>query len=60
MEPKKIGSYGTFGLHIIQFPSGRYGFVGTIPAELVIDAPRSFDSMEAAEAFANEKLNKPA
>lgn len=57
---KQIASYGTFGLHIIQFPSGRYGFVGTIPAELVIDAPRSFESSEGAEAFANEKLNNHA
>ncbi len=29
------------GLHVIKFPSGRYGFVGSIPVELGVDIPAS-------------------
>lgn len=31
--------FGNLGLHIIQFPSGRYGFVGSIPAALGQEVP---------------------
>lgn len=30
----KIQNLGTFGLHVIQFPSGKFGYVGSIPSEL--------------------------
>lgn len=25
---------GNLGLHVIQFPSGRYGYVGSVPADI--------------------------
>lgn len=30
----KIQNLGTYGLHVIQFPSGKFGYVGSIPSEL--------------------------
>lgn len=29
-----IAGFGNLGLHVIQYPSGRFGFVGSIPFEL--------------------------
>ena len=29
-----ILAYGTFGLHILENPTGNYGFVGTVPEKL--------------------------
>lgn len=52
---KKLASYGTYGLHIIEFPSGRFGFVGTVPEVLIKDAPRSWATAEEAETFFNAK-----
>ena len=31
MATKKIGSFGSHGLYVMQFPSGKYGYVGTVP-----------------------------
>lgn len=39
-----------FGLHVIDFPSGRFGFVGTVPAEL---NDKVYATREAAIADAN-------
>ena len=36
---------GKYGLHVIKFPSGRYGFVGTVPVEL---DGKVFDNYEKA------------
>jgi hypothetical protein len=33
--------FGNLGLHIIQFPSGRFGFVGNIPTTLGLEIPAS-------------------
>ena len=36
---------GNLGVHVIQFPSGRYGFVGTLPSSLGIPATSAADAM---------------
>lgn len=54
---KKLASFGSYGLHIIQFPSGRYGFVGTVPEVLITNAPSSFETLSAAEEFYNERIS---
>lgn len=33
----KIASFGKYGLHTIQYPSGRFGYVGTVPEILCIE-----------------------
>jgi hypothetical protein len=34
------------GIHVIQFPSGRYGFVGTLPGQLgTLEEPTTADIM---------------
>ena len=33
--------FGNLGLHVIKFPSGRYGFVGSIPVTLGAEVPAS-------------------
>lgn len=53
-QTKKIAAEGTYGTHIIQYPSGRYGFVGSIPKWLLDHTHRGFHLMEAAESFFNE------
>lgn len=54
-ETVKIASPGTYGTHIIQYPSGRYGFVGSIPKWLLDHTHRAFDTEAEAEAFFNNK-----
>ena len=44
----KLGNFGRYSLYAIQFPSGRYGFVGTMPVALA--EPRSYPTMDAAIA----------
>lgn len=31
MPSTKLNSYGTYAMHTIQYPSGRWGYIGTIP-----------------------------
>jgi hypothetical protein len=31
--------FGNLGLHVIKFPSGRYGYVGSIPTALGTEVP---------------------
>jgi hypothetical protein len=33
--------FGNLGLHIIKFPSGKYGYVGSVPVALGYEAPAS-------------------
>ena len=33
--------FGNLGLHVIKFPSGRYGYVGSIPTALGEEVPAS-------------------
>lgn len=51
---KQISSYGIYGISVMQFPSGRFGFIGSVPVWLR-DANgnpfNSFVTMEQAEQF---------
>lgn len=40
METLKIANYGAYGLHIIKFPSGKFGFVGSVP-EILLNERRN-------------------
>lgn len=66
----QLASYGRYGLHTLQYPSGKWGFVGTIPAQMCIekitktglkymDTP-SFDTEQLAIDYHTEIMNKPA
>lgn len=58
---KQITNNGTWGLHIMDTPSGKYTYVGSVPAALTIERTNnlglpynstpSFDTIEAAEAY---------
>ena len=39
----KLASYGTYGLHTIQYPSKKWGYVGTIPEVLCVQKIGSFN-----------------
>jgi len=41
---------GNLGLHIIRYPSGRYGFVGRVPAVLAYDGQHAGDLATAASS----------
>ena len=43
----KLADFGRFGLHVIRFPSGIFGYVGTVPVEL---ADLHFPDMATAVA----------
>lgn len=54
---------GRYGLHVIRFPSGRYGFVGTIPTVLCCGPDEKlpvFDTEEAAIAYAASRITLDA
>lgn len=36
----KIANYGAYGLHIIKLPSGKFGFVGSVP-EILLNERRN-------------------
>jgi hypothetical protein len=42
-----------FGVHIIKFPSGRYGFVGSIPTGLGDEVPASKSAVMGSRAYRN-------
>ena len=46
----------SFGIHVIEYPTGRFGFAGNVPAELTFeyDGPLAFD-----EAVAAAKVSGP-
>lgn len=61
----KLASFGNYGLHVIQYPSGRWGYVGTIPEALCIEKntiygptmnSRVFDTMQEAIDFYNQQF----
>jgi len=45
------------GLHIIQFPSKRFGFVGTIPAILGHEVPATTAAVMGGRSFFNAEGN---
>lgn len=60
---KKIGSYGSYGLHIMKCPTGKFIYVGTVPVILLHDGKDKFgqqsytsllfDTMQDAESYFN-------
>ena len=49
------------GLHVIKFPSGKYGFVGNIPLDMASMVPASTSAVMGGRAIRNEdgKLVEP-
>jgi len=45
--------FGKMGLHVIKFPSGKFGFVGSIPGELGTEAPASRAAVMGQRSFYN-------
>jgi hypothetical protein len=45
--------FGNMGLHIIKFPSGRYGFVGSIPSNLGTEVAANTSAVMGGRAFRN-------
>ena len=43
--------FGNLGVHVIDFPSGRFGFVGTLPAALGNPVTASRADIMAGRAF---------
>lgn len=42
------------GLHIIRFPSGRYGFVGRVPTDLATAIPANKSAVMGGRAWLDE------
>ena len=47
--------FKNLGLHVIQFPSKRWGFVGSIPAALGYEIPASTAAVMGCRSYYNEK-----
>jgi len=45
---------GNLGCHLMHFPSGRFGYVGTIPTALGETAPASTSDVMGGRAFKDE------
>lgn len=45
--------FGKLGLHIIKFPSGRFGYVGSIPTALGTEVPASTAAVMGCRAHYN-------
>lgn len=45
--------FGNLGLHVIQFPSGKFGYVGSIPAALGYEVPASRAAVMGCRAYRN-------
>lgn len=45
--------FGNLGCHLMHFPSGRYGYVGTIPTVLGEQMPASTSAVLGGRAFTN-------
>lgn len=46
--------FGNYGLHVIKFPSGRYGFVGSIPTTLGTQVLANRSAVMGGRAFRND------
>lgn len=44
-----------YGVHVIQFPSGRYGFVGSIPSGLGDEIPATMAAVMGGRAYRNAR-----
>jgi hypothetical protein len=45
--------FGNLGLHVIKFPSGKFGFVGSIPAALGYDVPADTSAVMGGRSYTN-------
>lgn len=45
--------FGNLGLHIIKFPSGRYGYVGSIPTALGAEVKADRSAVMGGRSFYN-------
>jgi len=45
--------FGKMGLHVIKFPSGKFGYVGSIPGELGTEVPASRAAVMGQRSFYN-------
>jgi hypothetical protein len=46
--------FGNLGLHIIKYPTGRYGYVGRIPTVLATQVPASTAAVMGQRSFYND------
>ena len=46
-------------LHIIQFPSGRFGYVGSVPTDICEPVPADRAAILGQRAFSDPETNKP-
>ena len=46
--------FGNLGLHVIKFPSGRFGYVGSIPTALGTQVPASTAAVMGCRSFRND------
>jgi len=51
---KPLFKIGNYGLHLIQYPSGRWGFVGSIPEVLCIEKQTKFGPQMDSPVFETE------
>jgi hypothetical protein len=55
-----LGITGTqVSLHIIQFPSGRFGYVGSIPTDICEQVPADRAAILGQRAFSDPETNDP-
>ena len=45
--------FGKLGLHVIKFPSGKFGYVGSVPGELGTEVPASRAAVMGQRSFYN-------
>jgi hypothetical protein len=45
--------FSNLGLHVIKYPTGKYGYVGTIPRALGKEVPASADDVMAGRWYTN-------
>jgi len=45
--------FGNMGLHVIQFPTGVYGYVGSIPIDLATEKPATRSDVMGGRAHEN-------
>jgi hypothetical protein len=46
-----------YGLHVIQFPSGRFGYVGSVPTDLGFPVPADKSAVMGGRSFRGEDGN---
>ena len=55
-----LGITGTnLSLHIIEFPSGRFGYVGSIPTDICEQVPADRAAILGQRAFSDHETNDP-